>query len=39
MYFVRVGQEERMMCEQFGQAYRDYMARTGRVLPRLRRVT
>ena len=36
-YFLRVPQEERMMIEQFGAAYRTYMTRTGRVLPRLGR--
>ena len=35
LYFLRVGPEEEMMVERFGQEYRDYMARTGRVLPRL----
>lgn len=34
MYFLRTPREERMMCEVFGQAYRDYMARTGRLWPR-----
>ena len=34
MYFVRTPREERMMCESFGQEYRDYMLRTGRVFPR-----
>ncbi|MCE7984197.1 MAG: isoprenylcysteine carboxylmethyltransferase family protein [Caldilinea sp. CFX5] len=36
-YFLRVPQEEQMMIEQFGAAYREYMARTGRLLPQLRR--
>lgn len=36
-YFLRVPQEEQLMLEQFGAAYRDYMARTGRILPRLGR--
>ena len=35
MYFVRVPREEQMMCEHFGQEYRDYMRRTGRLLPRI----
>ena len=34
MYFVRTPREEQMMCELFGQEYRDYMHRTGRLLPR-----
>ena len=36
LYFIRVPQEEAMMCETFGQAYRDYMQDTGRLWPRLR---
>lgn len=36
-YLVRMPQEERMMLEQFGEEYRAYMGRTGRVIPRLRR--
>jgi protein-S-isoprenylcysteine O-methyltransferase Ste14 len=35
MYFVRTPREERMMCENFGNEYRDYMRRTGRLLPRV----
>lgn len=35
MYFLRTPREEQMMCEVFGQEYRDYMARTGRLRPRL----
>jgi protein-S-isoprenylcysteine O-methyltransferase Ste14 len=35
MYFVRVPREERMMCECFGDEYRDYARQTGRVFPRL----
>ncbi|HEY0737872.1 MAG TPA: protein-S-isoprenylcysteine O-methyltransferase [Herpetosiphonaceae bacterium] len=37
MYFLRVPREEQMMLEHFGDDYRDYMAQTGRVFPRLRR--
>ena len=33
MYFLRTPREERMMCEVFGQEYRDYMTRTGRLWP------
>ncbi len=33
LYFLRVGQEERMMEERFGQEYRDYTARTHRIIP------
>ena len=36
MYVLRVPREEQMMLEQFGEAYRAYMGRTGRVVPRLR---
>jgi protein-S-isoprenylcysteine O-methyltransferase Ste14 len=36
-YLARVRREEVMLLEQFGDSYRDYMARTGRLLPRLRR--
>lgn len=35
LYFVRTPREERMMCEFFGQEYRDYMGRTGRLFPRI----
>src|SRR5258706_15690379 len=37
MYFVRTPREEQMMCESFGQEYRDYMRQTGRLFPRTRR--
>jgi protein-S-isoprenylcysteine O-methyltransferase Ste14 len=33
LFFGRVGREERMMLEAFGDSYRAYMARTGRVFP------
>ncbi|MGZ5811939.1 MAG: protein-S-isoprenylcysteine O-methyltransferase [Xanthobacteraceae bacterium] len=33
LYFGRVGHEERMMLEAFGDGYRDYMARTRRIVP------
>jgi protein-S-isoprenylcysteine O-methyltransferase Ste14 len=33
-YLLRVQAEERMMEETFGQEYRDYVQRTGRVIPR-----
>jgi len=34
LYLARVGREERLMIEQFGDEYRAYIARTGRLLPR-----
>ncbi|WKB53758.1 protein-S-isoprenylcysteine O-methyltransferase [Eleftheria terrae] len=36
LYFLRVPREEELMLETFGEDYRDYMRRTGRVLPRWR---
>jgi protein-S-isoprenylcysteine O-methyltransferase Ste14 len=33
MYLVRVPKEEKMMLEQFGQEYRQYISRTGRMIP------
>jgi protein-S-isoprenylcysteine O-methyltransferase Ste14 len=33
LYFLRVGQEERLMIDAFGEAYRTYMARTARLIP------
>ena len=35
--FVRVPREEQMMIDHFGDAYRDYIRRTGCMLPMLRR--
>jgi protein-S-isoprenylcysteine O-methyltransferase Ste14 len=35
MYLLRTPREERMMCEHFGQAYREYMQQTGRLFPRI----
>ncbi|UCH59747.1 MAG: isoprenylcysteine carboxylmethyltransferase family protein [Anaerolineales bacterium] len=35
VYLVRVPKEERMMLEQFGTAYQEYLERTGRLIPRL----
>jgi protein-S-isoprenylcysteine O-methyltransferase Ste14 len=35
MLYMRLDKEEAMMIEQFGDAYRAYMRRTGRLLPRL----
>lgn len=37
LFFNRIiGREESMMIDQFGEEYRVYMKRTGRILPRLR---
>jgi protein-S-isoprenylcysteine O-methyltransferase Ste14 len=33
LFFLRVPREEQMMIETFGEAYRDYMRRTARVVP------
>ena len=35
MYLVRISDEEEMMIEQFGDEYREYMRRTGRLIPKL----
>jgi protein-S-isoprenylcysteine O-methyltransferase Ste14 len=37
LYFLRVGQEEQLMIEAFGDTYRAYMERTARLIPRPRR--
>ena len=36
LYLLRVPREERMLQDRFGEEYRDYMSRTGRVIPRFR---
>ncbi|WP_421841999.1 protein-S-isoprenylcysteine O-methyltransferase [Mycobacterium sp.] len=36
LYVLRVPREEDMMREKFGEAYDNYCARTGRILPKLR---
>jgi protein-S-isoprenylcysteine O-methyltransferase Ste14 len=36
LYFVRAPREEQMMCDVFGEDYREYMRRTGRLVPRWR---
>jgi protein-S-isoprenylcysteine O-methyltransferase Ste14 len=33
LYFLRVGREERLMLDTFGEEYREYMRRTRRVIP------
>ena len=32
-FLLRIQGEEKMMLQQFGEEYRDYMKRTGRLLP------
>jgi protein-S-isoprenylcysteine O-methyltransferase Ste14 len=32
---IRTPKQEQMLIERFGQQYRDYMARTGRFVPRI----
>jgi protein-S-isoprenylcysteine O-methyltransferase Ste14 len=34
-YWSRIGAEERMMIEQFGEQYENYIKHTGRIIPRL----
>lgn len=36
LYLIRVSDEEEMMIGQFGDEYRQYMTRTGRLIPKLR---
>ncbi len=33
LFFFRVGHEERLMLDAFGESYRSYMARTARLIP------
>lgn len=33
LYFLRLPREEQMMLEHFGEEYRSYMNRTGRIIP------
>ncbi len=33
-YLLRVPKEEKMMLEQFGEEYREYISRTGRMIPK-----
>ena len=35
LYFMRVGQEEAMMRQEFGEEYDAYIVTTGRVIPKL----
>ncbi len=33
LYFIRLPDEEKMMIEEFGDQYKDYMRRTNRIIP------
>lgn len=35
MYILRVPREERMMLDRFGEEYKNYMEKTGRIIPKL----
>jgi protein-S-isoprenylcysteine O-methyltransferase Ste14 len=35
-YIIRVGKEERMMLDEFGDQYRRYMQTTGRIIPKIK---
>jgi protein-S-isoprenylcysteine O-methyltransferase Ste14 len=35
MYFIRMPREEQLMCEEFGDSYREYARHTGRIFPSL----
>jgi protein-S-isoprenylcysteine O-methyltransferase Ste14 len=35
LYFLRVGKEERLMLEEFGDEYAEYRKGTGRLFPKL----
>ena len=35
LYFLRVGNEEKMLLDHFGEDYARYMRRTGRLIPRI----
>ena len=37
LYFLRTPREEQLMCEAFGEAYREYMRKTRRLFPRMTR--
>lgn len=35
LYFLRVPREEKMMLNKFGEEYKSYMNRTGRIIPKI----
>lgn len=37
LYIIRIDDEESMLVEQFGDEYSEYMMRTGRLLPKLKK--
>ena len=37
LYLIRIPKEEHMMLEQFGEQYRQYISRTGRIIPRFQK--
>ena len=39
MLLVRLPKEEEKLIERFGNEYREYMKRTGRLLPRIERAS
>lgn len=39
MYFIRTPREERLMGHEFGDEYREYARRTGRLIPRFQRTS
>jgi len=36
LMLIRIPKEEKMMIEQFGQEYQDYMKRAGRIIPKVK---
>ena len=35
LYFMRVSNEEKMMIDEFGDEYKKYMKKTGRLIPQI----
>ena len=35
LYFMRISNEEKMMVEEFGDKYKEYMKKTGRLIPQI----
>ena len=35
LYFMRISNEEKMMIEEFGDKYKEYMKKTGRLIPQI----